>query len=219
MVRIDGPATGQIAQVYASAWARATGERLVVSTAQRGQEDRTVRVLRFDGQQGRHRLNALVQNLFAQAQQRCFITVPYFIPPRWLRRAMTEAVRRGVDVRLMTSGETDVTPALYAGRHTYTELLQGGVRLFEYFGQVLHDKAIVVDGRLAVVGSHNFDLWSERHNLEVSVAVAEEKLSAELEEEFYHNMARCKAIDPSQWQQRPHYRRALEWCAFQLACL
>ena len=219
MVRIDGPATREIAQVYAGSWERATGEHIPISAPPRGDGGREVRVLRFDGRQGWHRLNALVCNLLDQAQERCFITVPYFIPPRWLRRAMGEAVRRGVDLRLMTSGDTDVPPALYAGRHAYAELLQGGVRFFEYFGQVLHDKFIVVDGRLAVIGSHNFDLWSERHNLEVGVAVADEELSAELEGEFYRNMARCNEIVSSEWQRRPHYQRALEWCAFQLACL
>lgn len=219
VVRLSGPSTHSLAAVFATSWRDATGERLAVEAPARRTDGTRVRVFGFDERHGWHPLNHLVGGLLERARQRCSITTPYFIPPNWMRKAMIRAAGRGVDIRLTTSGDSDVPPARLAGRRVYAELLSAGVRIFELFGQTLHAKHMVVDGEVATIGSHNFDLWSEHHNLEVNIAVTNRAVAARLERDFDETVQHCREIEPERWQQRPVYCRPLERAAFALARL
>lgn len=219
MVRIDGPATGAVADVYQASWTSATGTPAPAITRPATRGSSETLILRFNGDEGLRPLNEALRRLIEGARKCCFLSTPYFIPPPWLRNALIDASRRGVDVRVMTSGDSDVPAALYAGRHTYGGLLPHGVRIFEYFGRTLHDKYVMADGALAVIGSHNFDRWSENHNLEIGLVVNDPSLIDKLDQLFHEAMTHCRELRLDQWRHRPWRRRALEWAAHELARL
>lgn len=114
------------------------------------------RVSLTDGRTHRELVQALLANI-AQAQRQVWLATPYFAPTRRIRRALMDAARRGVDVRLLLCGEVTDHPAVrYAGQRYYKRLLAAGIRIFEYQPRFLHLKTVLVDDWVSL-GSSNFD--------------------------------------------------------------
>jgi cardiolipin synthase len=109
---------------------------------------------------------------FASARQRIHVAHGYFLPDLGVIRAITAAARRGVDVRLLLAGISDVPFARAATKSLYRRLFAAGVHIHEWSGSVLHAKVATVDGRRLLVGSFNPDPFSLA-NLECLVEVAD----------------------------------------------
>ena len=77
------------------------------------------------------------------ARSRIWITTPYFVPDQAVLTAIGIAAYRGVDVRILVPGRSDVPVAQAAGRSYFDELLAAGARMFEYQQEVLHAKTLV----------------------------------------------------------------------------
>jgi len=108
------------------------------------------------------------------------LAVPYFYPGRSFRRALRNAARRGVNVRLLLQGKVDYRIAALAARALYDELRANGVRIYEYTPAFLHAKVAVVDDSWATVGSSNIDPLSLLLNLEANVVVRDREFSLAL---------------------------------------
>ena len=113
-----------------------------------------------------------------QARERVDIAASYFYPGRVFRRALRQAARRGVRVRLLLQGKIDYRIAAWAQRALYDELRAHGVLIFEYTPAFLHAKVAVVDGRWSTVGSSNIDPLSLLLNLEANVVVDDPAFTA-----------------------------------------
>ncbi len=151
-----------------------------------------------------------------RAVKRCFFTSPYFVPPRRLISDMRNAARRGVDVRVLTAGLSDVPLVSSASRHLYGRLLRHGVRIYEMRERTLHAKTITIDGVYAGVGSFNLDYWSYRRNLEVKVATLDAQTAARLEERFREDLELSTEVQLATWEQRGIFERLRDWIAYQI---
>lgn len=119
---------------------------------------------------GGWRLRRRYLKAFQSAQQRIHVAHGYFVPDHGVVRAITAAARRGVEVRLLLAGRSDVPFARAATRSLYRRLLAAGVHIHEWSHSVLHAKVATVDGRRLLVGSFNLDPFSLA-NLETLVEV------------------------------------------------
>jgi cardiolipin synthase len=139
---------------------------------------------------------------------------PYFIPNADLRRWLKEAAGRGVDVRVLTaSSNIDVKFTRWAARSTYQELLEGGVRIYEYTPSMLHAKTLVIDRVFASVGSLNLDNISLRINDEATLMAQDSTLGAALEERFLADIAKAEEITLAKFRDRPLYEKLTGWVA------
>jgi cardiolipin synthase len=125
---------------------------------------------------GGRRLFRRYVKAFASAHTRLWVAHSYFLPGPRLIRQLRAAARRGVDVRLLLPGRSDVPLARLAMGALYAPLLAAGVRIYEHRAAVLHAKMAVIDGRTLLVGSFNLDPYSLA-NLEVLV-VADDATAA-----------------------------------------
>lgn len=123
---------------------------------------------------GAGRLRQRYLDSFGAAQHRILVAHAYFVPDRRLVRAIAAAARRGVSVRLVLAGRSDVAIVKPATRRLYRRLLAAGVQIAEWRRTVMHAKAFAVDGERFLVGSFNLDPFSLA-NLE---ALAEVELPA-----------------------------------------
>lgn len=138
------------------------------------------------------------------ARKRIWIQNPYFIPEPEAIDAFGDAVRRGVDVRVMmpsTSG-SDNPMVQHAGHRNFEKLLKCGVRLFEYPHTLLHQKVMTVDGVWSAIGSSNFDDRSFDTNDEITLGIRDAALAQQLDAVFEKYVQRCEEIDLKAWQQR-----------------
>jgi len=117
---------------------------------------------------------------FAGARRRLWVAHSYFLPGPSLVRQLCAAARRGVDVRLLLPGRSDVPLVKLATSALYAPLLAAGVRIYEYRDSVLHAKLAVIDERTVLVGSFNLDPYSLA-NLEVLVVADHAAAAADCE--------------------------------------
>jgi cardiolipin synthase len=138
------------------------------------------------------------------------ISTPYFLPDRALRKGLVRAAHRGVRVRVIVPGEvTDQRLVRLASRRMYRELLEGGVRMFEYRPAMTHVKALMVDGVWAVIGTTNVDNRSFEHNDEVNVAFRESNVTARLGRDFDADLAASDEITMEDWSARPLFEKVV----------
>jgi cardiolipin synthase len=178
-----------------------------------------VQALGSHGLQGKREVQRSVRLTVRYAVQRCWITTPYFLPPLRLMRAMIRSAARGVDVRLLTAGVSDVPIARAASQHIYGQFLNHGVRIFEMFDATLHAKTMVIDGLYSTVGSFNLDQFSDKRNLEVNVGMIDPDVARVVEQDFERNLSQAREVTLENWKRRTHWQRFVHWCAYQLTRL
>ncbi|MEO5825641.1 MAG: phospholipase D-like domain-containing protein [Gemmatimonadales bacterium] len=152
--------------------------------------------------------------VFRSARERLVISNSYFIPDDRLRAMVVERARAGVDVRILVPGDTtDARPVRRAGHTYYEELLEAGVRLFEYQKTMMHAKVAVSDGVVAMVGSANLDERSMELNEETVLAVRDPVFAAAVEKGVLDDLADAKEMDLAEWKKRPFHHHIYERCS------
>lgn len=151
----------------------------------------------------------------AGARARAWLTFGYFVPDPLTKQALADAARRGVDVRLVLPGFSDFWAPVYAGRSHYDELLEAGVRLYEWHEALIHAKTAVIDGVWSSVGSSNLDWRSFAHNYEADLIVHDAGFAGALERRFELDLAASVPVEPAAWARRPASERFKEWLARQ----
>lgn len=144
------------------------------------------------------------------ARKRVWICNSYFVPDPIVLRALRRAGKRGVDVRILVPGTSDVPGTKWAGRATYSRLLRAGVRIFEWSGNILHAKTAIVDDDWSTVGSYNLDYRSFRYNLEVNVTVDDEAFNRKVAASLEQDQNVSLEIQRATWGARPLGGRVLE---------
>jgi cardiolipin synthase len=214
-VRVEGPVVRDLLSGFVDNWAEATG--CILSGRQhlpdlRGFDDGvTAQVTRSTAQKGSTDAEQLFYTAIACARERIWLTTAYFAPRRAFVDALRDAVRRGVDVRVLTNGpRTDRAVVRQAGRQCYEQLLSGGVRIFEYQRTMLHAKVMVVDSHWVTVGSVNFDNRSFALNDELNISFGDAGVVGELEQHFVADLQDARELDLTAWRARPLAMRSRE---------
>ncbi|MBD0321192.1 MAG: hypothetical protein ICV87_12705 [Gemmatimonadetes bacterium] len=154
---------------------------------------------------------------FTCARRRIWLTSPYFAPDRATRRILCDRARAGVDVRLLLPSRlTDAPVVRWAGHAYYREMLEAGVRIYEYQRTMIHSKTLVVDGSWSVVGSANMDIRSKELNQESVIGILDRGFGEQLESTFLDDLRESKEITRDYWHRRgpfPRFRAAF-WETF-----
>ena len=141
------------------------------------------------------------------------ITSAYFVPDHQILKALTDAARRGVDVKVILPSVSDGWLTTHAAHSLYTQMLKAGIKIYELKVSVLHAKTAVIDGTWSTVGSTNLDMRSFLHNKEVNVVVLGDDFGREMESAFQEDQAGSNEITPQQWKRRPYGQRVQDWFA------
>jgi cardiolipin synthase len=228
-VRVEGPVVTQLQAAFGAAWLEATGELITGGAFFRLDADSAVRrparaaraALLFTGaRSGRTPAERFVALCVLSARKRLYVANSYFVPNAVYRRLLADAVRRGVDVRVLTTAaNTDVRTARYAGRALYEQLLRDGIRIYEYQPSMMHAKTMSADGAWATIGSMNFDNRSLAFNDESTLLVKDSVFATEMERLFLEDLRRSDEITLESFRARPRRERLLELAATLLSAI
>ena len=213
-VSVEGAAAWDMTAVFAEGW-RAAGGGALKDWAPPRAAAGEVRVLVLSSRPGRGYVEtaAVLAALVATARERVWITVGYFAPHRRALSSLCEGARRGLDVRLLLPGRTDVPLVRHAGHASFGLLLESGVRLFEYRSAVLHAKTMVVDRSVSVVGSSNLDFRSFRYNAECNLVLLDRGCAERLAAAFTEDLEASGELDLAAWRERNPLHRAADGAA------
>jgi cardiolipin synthase len=218
-LRVEGPIVGRMQAAFAENWIQETGEimageKYFPHLAAAGTIKAHLAYTSPTG--GVSSVQVLYYLAIKAARREIIIQNPYLLPDDESVDAMAEAVRRGVDVRIMVPAttSTDSPVVQHASHHLFGRLLQKGVKIFEYQKTLLHQKVIIVDGAWSCVGSTNFDRRALQLNDEVSMGVLDPGLAAQLKAVFENDMQFAKERKFDEWEHRGLAHKALDGLAY-----
>lgn len=224
MTRVTGCLAASLQSAFAELWAHCRGELLVGPAFYPCEDGDRVRdsdhraprhvALTSSPSSEEHPVSLFFNLSILAARVRLWITTPYFVPDRGTIENIEARARAGVDVRLLVPNElTDARPIRWAAHGFYAELLEAGVRIWEYQPTMLHSKAIVIDGAWSIVGSANLDIRSKELNQENLLGILDHGFAREIERAFCADLEQSKEILLDEWKRRGIVARSLERAA------
>ena len=212
-IEISGPAATDLDTLFTESWKYCTDEIIDLPAAdkladhpEQPQQGCRCMVVGSQGLGSRKQIRKLFSVHLNKARHSVKMTMPYFVPPRRLRKAMRRASQRGVDVSVLLPRDSDVAAVDWLREGLYPSLLGWGVRVIEYLGPVLHAKTMVIDDNVAIIGSNNFDILSVVMNRETAIVVFDDDVSDELNRQWGNDLMLSERV-ANDWQGiRPWWR-------------
>jgi len=220
--RVEGTAAWEMAVVFEEGWRHSGGDPLGLprlTLAPRSGPGARILVLDSRAGRGAKEVASVFAAIAGAARRTLWVTTAYFAPRRRAIDILGGAARRGVDVRLLVPGATDVPLVRHAGHGNFASLLARGVRVFEYQAAILHAKTLVSDGLLSSVGSSNLDMRSFEANAECNYVILDAVTAERLETQYETDLANSVEIERSAWRRRRPVHRFLDAAARRLSPL
>jgi cardiolipin synthase len=205
-VQVEGPVVAQLQAIFMEDWVHTTGEVLHGSeqfppTPAGG--TMLAQAIASSRSDSSSKAKLLYYMAIQAARKTIWIENAYFVPDGQIRRGLVHAVERGVDVRVLVPGpHIDVPIVRAASRFHYGELLDGGVKIYEYRPTMMHNKVMVVDGIWTTIGSINFVNRSMRKNAEANVAIYDQGFAALVEKSILADLEKSEIFTRAKWKKR-----------------
>jgi cardiolipin synthase len=148
--------------------------------------------------------------MITEANRRIYIATPYFVPDDSILEALKTAALSGVDVRIIIPGTPDHLFVYWSSLSYLGELLDAGVRCYEYTKGFIHSKVISMDGMISSVGTANVDVRSFKLNFEVNAFMYDERVTAEIDAQFARDFRDSHEITKDEYDTRSRQTKIRE---------
>jgi cardiolipin synthase len=220
-LRVEGPAVAGLQRIFAEDWDFATGENLLADAyfpEPRALEADTalpssngasrplsapMQIIQSGPDNDYKPIREIYFAAMQRARKRLWIATPYFVPDPGILDALCLAGYTGVDVRLLCQYHPDKWLPFFAGRYYWEDVLNAGVKVYQYWKGMMHAKVVLVDGEWASVGTANLDYRSLHLNFEVNTLIYSPEAVAELEAAYLRDLETSILIDRQVFAQRP----------------
>jgi cardiolipin synthase len=214
MIEVDGEATEELRTLFYRTWRKLTQQAVPLDVRPLSRRHkRPVWVLASQWRSRRSMHREYVRRI-GHARSQVDIANSYFVPDRLVRAALFRAIRKGVRVRVLVPGKSDVPVVQFAVEALFDTLLRHGVEVWALPYAMLHAKTAVIDDEFTTIGSYNLDERSLRKNLEVNLAVEDREFARYVRSWYERDLDVSTRIDLHAWRRRSLARRGLEWAAY-----
>lgn len=204
-VRVEGPSALQLQMVFVADWYFTTGQLLDApwqpAAGPASDSDARALVLASGPSDQHERCTHFFMHTIAMAQRRIWIASPYFVPDEGILQSLQLAAIRGAEVRILLPMKPDQYLVWLASFTLLKELDHPRIHVHRYTGGFLHHKVLVVDDAVSAVGTKNFDNRSFRLNFEITLAVADVGLTAEVAAMFERDLQQSIEVGPRAYDQ------------------
>ena len=143
----------------------------------------------------------------AGARKSVYVVTPYLMPPQHIHTALITAKLSNVDIRILIPEKSDARISKWCSFSYVEEFLEAGIKIFFYQAGFVHSKILLVDGKVASVGSANLDFRSLETNFEVNAFIYDEQVVNEFTTYFNDDLKKSREITLEEWRCRPwHYK-------------
>ena len=185
-VIIRGPECVQVLLILKRLWNKAfiskkERSREVVHHIFQYEQNTKLKVLQNNWSRNKIEILKSYRSAIKHAQSRMIIFGSYFLPGRNERRLLRNASRRGVDIKIVLSAESDAPVFSRATNFLYDFILRNKIKIYEYLPSNLHAKIAVVDGKWSTIGSYNMNHLSDYGSVETNVDILDEEFVSRFE--------------------------------------
>ena len=147
------------------------------------------------------------------AQEKVQIINPYFTPTRTIRKAITNAVKKGVKVEIMIPGKSDIKFSPDAAMYIANQLRKKGADIYIFNGGFHHSKIMMVDSAYCTVGSTNLNSRSLHYDYEVNAFVFDKETTSELMDIFKEDQKNSTQLTAEMYKKRSLWKKFVGWFA------
>ena len=145
-----------------------------------------------------------------EANKSIYIQTPYFVPDDSIFEMLKIAALSGIDVRIMIPANPDHPFVYWAALSYLGELINAGVKCYQYDNGFVHSKLVMVDSFITSVGTANIDIRSFKLNFEINAFLYDELKTAEFERQFFMDIEKCTQIDHDFYNRRSNLTKFRE---------
>jgi len=146
----------------------------------------------------------------AGANKSILITTPYIVINESIIMSLKTAALSGVEVRIIVPGIADHLIVFWATRSYFEELMEAGIKIYEYKKGFIHSKQLIVDSEVAFIGTANMDMRSFIQNFETNVLIYDKEVIEQIEKQFEEDILLSREIDPIVFCRRSSFKKVKE---------
>jgi len=209
MIRFEGPIALQNQYLFASDWMEQKDEDITHLMSQQppfSEPGFTAQVIGTGPTVRYSAMPEIFETLMYSARKELIITTPYYIPDEAMQTALCTSARRCVETTIIFPARNDSFIVGGASRSYYQELLDAGVRIFEYEGGLLHTKSLTIDGEVTLIGSANMDRRSFELNYENNILLVDPALTADVRNRQHTYLANSRLVTTQSVSNFPLHR-------------
>lgn len=213
-MHIEGPAVIDIHKIFIKMWAKQTGQLLTgIRYLPPCEKKGNIRMSVIDREPNvtNRSIRQLYISMLDNAQKNVKIVSPYFMPTASLRKAIKNAVKRGVDVQIMLSEKSDVPMTPHVVHFWGRQMAKAGVKVYLYQTGFHHTKIMTVDDSFCTIGSSNLDARSLRYDYEINTAVFDKDITMQLVNMFEEDKKESVLLDDAKWQKISAWHKFVGW--------
>ncbi|MGV3488187.1 MAG: cardiolipin synthase [Tuberibacillus sp.] len=155
-------------------------------------------------------IKSLFFSMIVSAKRSIWIASPYIIPDDDILSALKVAALSGIDVKILVPNRPDKHIVFYASHSYFPELLQAGVKIYEYRSGFMHSKVIIIDHELASIGTANMDMRSFHLNFEVNAFLYRTESIIQLVADYIDDLEQSSQIEWEVFKKRHIFMRVIE---------
>jgi cardiolipin synthase len=217
MFKVTGPMARSLQTAFVDLWVSSSGELLispdnypVPAPAVAEGIERFVHLASSPADDDQSMAYFYLLPIFA-AQKSVYFAAPYYVPDTHLQNALVEKARAGIDVRLLLpSDRTDNWIVRASAQARYEELLEAGVKVYEYEPTFMHAKYGIVDGTWSIIGSPNLNWRSRQLDEENAIGVYDPAFGGTLTQTFFSDLERAQPLSLDEWRRRNPLQKMFE---------
>lgn len=228
--RVEGDAVGELQKVFLGFWNQVTGQDIHGAQYYPGERDarqdfamlapdttptaghKVVGVVNRDPKTSPRIIHDTFVHAISHAERQVMIISPYLTLCRHIKRALKQAVKRGVDVEVMVSAKSDIPITPRIVEYNVHRLMKAGVKVYFFEGGFHHSKIMMVDSLYSFVGSANLNSRSLSFDYECNLLIADRPTTGQLIDIFTHDRdTRCFLLTPEVWKSWGRWKKFKGW--------
>ncbi|MCW8995301.1 MAG: cardiolipin synthase [Psychromonas sp.] len=214
MLRCEGPIVQLMQGLFIWDWYMETSQKILFSQLQKeyfpAVGAHNAQLIPSGPEFGKASIHQVLLIAVYEAKFSLLLTAPYFVPDESLLAALEAAASRGVEVKILLPAKGDSFMAEYASRAFFEELLTAGVKIYKFYGGLLHSKTIVIDEKIALLGTVNLDQRSFWLNFEMTMLIDNHEVAGEILTMQMHYLLASEQLLLSEWRKRGYLQKLLE---------
>jgi cardiolipin synthase A/B len=187
-----------------------------IATKSKPGESIMVKVSRNDWVKGKKEVWTSYLEMFTNAEKSITIMCSYFLPGKLFRQKLAAAARRGVSVKIILAGISDIMLAKQAERYLYQWMLRNDISIYEYKETVLHAKIAVYDSCRVTIGSYNVNGLSAHASLEMNMDVQDVGFASNTEKQLDAIISKhCEQVTKENYSSSTNiFRQFWQWACY-----
>lgn len=213
---LEGDAVKSLHLVFIKDWYYTTGEDLLTKKYLTSYPIESegiksgIQILDDGPDNGRTILKDVFFKAIMEAQKTIRISTPYLIPDSEILKALKVAAMSGVKVQIVVPGKPDKKLVYQATKSYFGELLEAGCEIYYYGKNFMHSKVLIIDDKIASIGTTNIDFRSFHLHFENTAMLYNDPTILKMIESFEYDISVSNIIDKKEWKKRGYARRFIE---------